>query len=678
MPCFRSLVRAVPAAVLFASALVSAAGCSADKEPPRGQLILAFQTDMNIPKDIRTIRVIVSARGEVRHNVAYFLRPGEVDGVQLPATFAIVAGKDPSLPVNIKVVGSGPGVGADGKSRVLREVTTTVPSDRFALLHMPIQWLCWDNVVESEIDGITQYSDSCGEGKTCIKGSCEDSAIDSSTLPTFDNALVFGGAPSPSSSLAQCIDVLGCFAQGQQVAVDTSDCSVALPGGSAEGANLGLVLAPGDQGICSSTGCVVVLDKDELLGWTQSAGRALLPKAVCDKLGSSVTGVALTTACTTKTTAIPTCGAWSLINGTFSEDAGVPAALDGGAEGGLDASTDGSVGDGGVDAGPDFCVGKPDGGNCSTPGSLTVCQGSVTQATLTCPFGCVTASPSYCAGDPNPPSALQFGSPCWEDAECSGLTCLTAGGLSNGTGPDWGVCTTPCSAWTDTCSQLQTGAVCQTFPSGEAFCMQGCSVAATGVKCSNRPDLACAPSVDVGKGVAADACVPVCAVPNCTIPEPPGQDAGPEPNPTPGTCSLVTGLCGPFVAGAAAKVGANCAVTPCTDAVCLTFTTGSGTTQTCSGACSLGGFCAAESSASVQTAGCLWPEDAANIVEGNAGRCMQLCSCSDPCSNPDFDCVEFPSWLNAGQAQVFGAYGGTGYCAGAVDATGAATTLLGC
>ena len=127
--------------------------------------------------------------------------------------------------------------------------------------------------------------------------------IDVSTLADYAGELVFGGVGAPGLAGGQCLDVLGCFAKGATVAPD-GNCSVALPGGSEENANVGLVMPLNGQGICGTEACIVALERDDLLGWKFENGRAVLPKAVCDRLGKDIDALAVTGACVTKTTSV--------------------------------------------------------------------------------------------------------------------------------------------------------------------------------------------------------------------------------------------------------------------------------------------------------------------------------------------------------------------------------------
>ena len=312
--------------------------CSGDKAPPRGQLIVAFQTDLSIPKDVQTIVISIYAGGSKVYHQRFPLAPN--GKFNLPGTLAIVAGEKKNQPITVRVVG----LDQADKAQVIRQAVSTVPTDRLALLHLPLQFLCIQKVDQGvDIDGTEEYNDSCtGKEQSCIAGDCKPDEIDLTTLPNYAGDLVFGGVAGPGLAGGQCVDVLSCFAGASSVVPDMSNCSIPLPsgggdlpegpGGPGGGAppsdttsthagevgfnfNIGLSLPPGGAGICDSARCIVALDNDALIGWRAENGRAMLPPAVCARLGTSIDDILVTESCVTKKTAFPTCGPWSNVTG---------------------------------------------------------------------------------------------------------------------------------------------------------------------------------------------------------------------------------------------------------------------------------------------------------------------------------------------------------------------------
>ena len=297
--------------------------CGAVKQ--RGELMLAMQTDLELPKDVDTVRIEVTSFGKTLFAQDYPVGP---DGVKIPATLGVVGDpSSPSTPIEVRVIAS-----QAGTLRVLRNVTTTVPPDRTAVLRMPLAWLCWNQVTT---DSTNTAQSSCPTGQTCIAGECASNAVDSTQLKEFDPAQIFGG--SADASGGACLDTIACFAEGVLAAVDTSDCSVPKPANAGAGINVAMIRKPGVPGICSPEACYVPLDEDPTEGWIDGGDKILLPPAVCNRLTApatpnlSILGVVVTTSCATKTSATPTCGPWSSVGGSEGTfEAGVPAGFDAG------------------------------------------------------------------------------------------------------------------------------------------------------------------------------------------------------------------------------------------------------------------------------------------------------------------------------------------------------------
>ncbi len=656
---------------------------------------MAFQTDLSIPKDINFLVVSIYAGGSKRYQSVFPLSP---DGkFHLPATLAIVEGEQKNLPVTVRVTG----LDKDQQPQVIRQAVSTVPTERIALMHMPIQFLCMQKVTAtSDVDGTENYDDECtSKDQTCILGDCVPDEIDVSTLPSYAGDLVFGGVEFPGLSGGQCLDVLGCFAQGATVTPD-ANCSVPLPGGSEENVNVGLVLPLNGKGICGTEACIVALERDDLLGWKVENGRAVLPKKVCERIGSDIDALAVTSACVTKTTAIPTCGPWTSVTGDFTTDAGAPAeggSAEAGEDGGIDdpcakapdgvycnwenvigqggeilreckngltvQTTDcqassqicidggpaefafcGVLGDGGVDGGKDAgppgpCAGKPDGFYCDGTALLECKAAAPTPASTTpCPTGCMpSGGQSYC----NVPIAPNLGIGCTTDLECgTGLTCLsTSKPLPSGASVAYGLCTLACTPGQAACGAVKTGAGCHTFETGASYCLEGCSPTDQ-FKCSSRPyEMACASLVDQGTASQKNLCLPTCSNDiDCNG----FLEAGP-----PSYCSLKTGLC-QATPGGAPTIGAACTgPASCAGSICSKFTWNSGanSTDACAAGCSLGNFCQFDpisQTPPMMAGACLWPTDPANRTPGNLGQCVELCGCqfggSTLCSNPAFQC----------------------------------------
>ncbi|MEZ4219755.1 MAG: hypothetical protein R3B13_02420 [Polyangiaceae bacterium] len=679
--------------LLGAVALALAGACSAEQAPRRGELIVAFQTDMSVPKDIKVLVVSIYVGGTRIFFKDYGLQP---DGLfHLPATLAIVAGDTPAQPVNVRVVGID---GAD-KARVLRQAISPIPVERIALLHMPLQWLCKDKKITQsiDIDQFPTYDDECtSKNQTCISGVCRPADFVLADLPTYTPEQVFGGVSGPGLAGGECLDVLACFAGGTEVAPD-AQCSLPLPSAGEDSLNVGLVLPAGSDGICSGGACIIPLDHDDLLGWRVEAGRVVLPEAVCDRLGQDIQAVAITSTCPTKTTSVPTCGPWSNVGGESVTDAAPPTKLDAAGDasenvcvgqtdgkycewdigaggdrvidcvgGALQSVTDCapgqcvpgpsgqgqafcSSGDGGSDGGG-TCSGKADGDYCSFPinGSL--------RDRYTCTNGAVSV-PTPCADlcFQGACIAQTLGKTCQAPADCGPLTCLAtaaaASQLPNGSAAAGGVCTFPCSTSGTECAQFPNGATCHDFGGGQLRCLERCTPSTTGAtKCQGRGDMICSLVLDASTSQPFDTCIPGCTK---------DADCGAGYQ-----CSFSTRLCEPSPL-AATVFGADCSISTCAESQCGTFfDTGGGPTLGCTAPCHLAqlGACGPTFTAPTKSAACVWPKDPLKPEAGNEGLCMELCTCGSSCSHPGWSCYDFGPFVDSGVVTLLNAQGWDGYC----------------
>ncbi len=591
--------------------LLGVGSCSGNKADKKGELIVSFQTDMSVPDDVDEIRVQVLLQGVVRHDVSYQVGPAPEKN-PLPATLAVVAGSDPSIPVTIRVVAL-----RNGAPYVLRQAITTVPTDRIALLHMPLAWLCYDNDVQQV--GLDSFSDKCAD-ETCIAGDCQDPKIDSKTLPTYSAESVFGGAAGPGKP-GQCVDVLGCFDQGFESVVTTNPCRVPLPAGAdLQKLNVGLVLPKGSHGICGPQACIVPLENDPLLGWEVSGNEIALPQNVCDKIGVDIDAVAVTTACVTKTPGIPICAPWSSVYGDFSDDAGPPDT-----DAGTDASDDASS----EDAGEDTSVDDASDG-------------------------------------PIIPQSNFLGLNCTTDSQCAGLTCLTEGDLGAGTaGPLGGLCSYPCTPNQDICGKVKPGGACRELLPGEFYCVEGCTPGASAPpNCQGRTDLVCSKVLDQGSQSQVDACVPQCK--NDALCQGVSADAGSLDGGASSYCHQLDGLC-KTTQPPQPSIGVGCgsdAGTACSDSSCVSYPDLEGGTfaSACTALCPLNDVDACGTPA--LGSACIWPEDPSNMSTGAAGQCMSLCGCSGIMAgcDPGLVCVDFPSYMDPTFVGALQQAGYQGYC----------------
>lgn len=226
-----------------------------------------------------------------------------------------------------------------------------------------------------------------------------------------------------------------------------------------------------------------------------------------------------------------------------------------------------------------------------------------------------------------------LGATCKSDADCKGLTCLTAASNAFGSGgPGRGYCTKTCQS-TPECEVLSPGAQCMVVGGNNKYCMLGCDPKAKD-NCLNRSDLICIPaSSGPDAGSAPDFCNPQCVASN---------DCGTR------VCNLGTGLCADSQSSGL-PVGSDCDPTAKTDpcqGFCIGVPGGGGVcTSFCNNA-SLGtpGACGSNPQQnSPQDAACL---SQATFNNGDTvGICGQLCDCDSDCRATGDVCA---SWANRG------------------------------
>ncbi|MFO0679507.1 MAG: hypothetical protein U0169_23475 [Polyangiaceae bacterium] len=405
------------ASVVF---VLLATACSTAKE--EGGIVLALQTDLSLPKDVNVVRIVISIDGEDApvHDQEYPVGPGPTD-TKIPATLVVRPSKtNPKARMRAKVIAIKDSIVVDGvpvkKPRVLREVVTVVPVDGKArTLRMPLKWLCYDErSIDPNAAKTGEATSACGEGTTCIAGTCANSFVDPATLPDFSEDDVFGKPRVDDATKRECFTLFACMAQpgdpsttalAQDVtdALDVATCSVPKPEGDAAIVNVAFKSENSGSGICDDSGkrCFFPVDRatttnpeDLAEGWSldPSGARILLPKGYCTTGTStrkspyeSGARVVVSSGCASKTVTTPTCSPWTgageseqtKLPDVVVPDAGAPK--DGGAI--PDArAPDATVGDAGaVDSGrPDTSVpADAAGGDASSP------EGGVPQ----CPDG---------------------------------------------------------------------------------------------------------------------------------------------------------------------------------------------------------------------------------------------------------------------------------------------------
>jgi hypothetical protein len=301
--------------------------CSA---PAKGSLLLAISTDMQAPKDVSTLSVFVTSDSAIKLDYLGRVLPAG-GSLPLPATLAIVQPDNPDTSLFIRVT-----FFQGQKARVMRDIVTTVPRNRTALLRVPLGFLD-DGDVSGTLpamyvpgstagggpvpDGDSNYSPvdepgavllpkcSFADKKTMLNGRCVDSTIDSSTLPDYSEDAVYGRRGARDGLPVSCFDVKKCFGSAAAVTgLDTTHCTFPLPAG-VDAATFNLALATQDTGACIGTSpCFVPLASDPGgAGWYVSGGAVHLLAGVCLKMPTGAQLYQSVGTCPTQTLSDPVC-----------------------------------------------------------------------------------------------------------------------------------------------------------------------------------------------------------------------------------------------------------------------------------------------------------------------------------------------------------------------------------
>jgi len=210
------------AAAMAGVALLAAAGC-AEKKPT--ELVAGVTTQVQVPKELKSVRIDVQSGGTLIFCRAYRVTDGFT---HLPKTLGMVSGGNPKEPVTITVTGYvsaedepsapdeitqcatfAPSVKA-GEARVLRSARQPYVQDKVLFLPMPLRFSCFEK--------------SCDPGETCLGGECKAPDVDPAALALYADDLIYGNANTCFSPATCLVD-----AQPPQV-VDADDCVYALPG----------------------------------------------------------------------------------------------------------------------------------------------------------------------------------------------------------------------------------------------------------------------------------------------------------------------------------------------------------------------------------------------------------------------------------------------------------------
>lgn len=301
--------RSSPRSVLTLGAVAATAlvwsGCEAKKQT---EYVTGISTQVQVPRDLKAIRIDVSVGGVVQFCRGYKAYDGKVI---LPRSLGQLPAQGTPGPDPITVTVSGftedfsestsnqvfdsctsvaAVVGDKGQpnTRILRRSRQPYVRDRILFLPMPLKYSCFD------------VADCKDEAKTCKGGRCVSATVDVTKLPTYTDDLINGGG-------ATCFDAGVCFAAGAPaVVVNADDCTYAVPNSppssppqldgippnpfpkSGDGVNVEITY---DGGLSRE-----ILDKDDLEGFIipDPIGKPQqfrLPPGLCDMVRGYSTGV---------------------------------------------------------------------------------------------------------------------------------------------------------------------------------------------------------------------------------------------------------------------------------------------------------------------------------------------------------------------------------------------------
>ncbi len=233
---------------LVTTAALGWMGCESQKQT---ELVAGISTQVQVPRDLKTVQVSVSVEGTVTFCKNYLVYDNKV---QLPRSLGALPRSAAGTPVIISVTGftaadsddpatpagqiaQSPGYGcaipasvggslnSGGGARVLRVSRQPYSPNQILFVPMPLKFSCFD----------VECGNSISE-KTCKAGRCVDSNTQVTALTEYNDNLLYGGDGT-------CFALDSCFSDQVNVpplTVDDAQCIYALPGaiGAPPGASL--------------------------------------------------------------------------------------------------------------------------------------------------------------------------------------------------------------------------------------------------------------------------------------------------------------------------------------------------------------------------------------------------------------------------------------------------------
>lgn len=299
------------------SVTLAVCGVAACSSAPVTELVAGVSTQVQVPKELRSIEVSVKAGGQTSYCQHFEVVQGKV---QLPRTLGVNKEHD-NIPVTISIIGftdasadvdSGrsdcpddpsqlSGFAPDGiqlHPRIVRRSIQTYREQHISFVAMPLRFSCFDHLCGGENAGTT----------TCRAGSCVDANIDSANLPDYHDDLVYGDSNT-------CFSTNTCLATAQPpTLLDASTClyqATGPAGANASNLNVRVVY----DGFVAET-----LDDDRDEGFfvpdPQHPDQFQLAPGLCnptDPSAHKILSIAASRACPSKTANQPLCNEGSQV-----------------------------------------------------------------------------------------------------------------------------------------------------------------------------------------------------------------------------------------------------------------------------------------------------------------------------------------------------------------------------
>jgi hypothetical protein len=273
--------------VAVAGAAVTSSGCGKEE---RGQLTLAFTTDMDVPGDVKKIVLQVNqVNGSELAKETFEISADPATGrlsPSLPATLAVFMNEEPETPQSVRVRLAA--LGENDRLIGLRELSAVVPTavNERPVVRMPLTWLsgyAFEQQQGKFVSGLSSIETKCDATQVFSTSGCVDAIKDPARVPI----------PFAADEVARptaCFSAQVCFGKSdalraKEVVVEgttAGDCYMLIPEPSDSlslafsvapnrnrpQAGFGLSLATRLPGSALSDTKIIVLERGDVDGWS--------------------------------------------------------------------------------------------------------------------------------------------------------------------------------------------------------------------------------------------------------------------------------------------------------------------------------------------------------------------------------------------------------------------------